>query len=120
MAGVTKTGQSLGDRLAAGRLSDAQAISVLRQLAGQLAAIHQSGRVHRAISADEVQVGKEGRVALSAHLELSSLDRWPQVLGEARTLLLERFGIEHVTLQPELAGTQRQPPTAVVKLFPRR
>ncbi len=61
-----------------------------------------------------------GRVALSAHLELSSLDRWPQVLGEARTLLLERFGIEHVTLQPELAGTQRQPPTAVVKLFTRR
>jgi cobalt-zinc-cadmium efflux system protein len=61
-----------------------------------------------------------GRVALSAHLELSSLERWPQVLRDARGLLLDRFGIEHVTLQPELVGEQGEPATAVVKLFTRR
>jgi cobalt-zinc-cadmium efflux system protein len=61
-----------------------------------------------------------GRVALSAHLELSSLERWPQVLTDARSLLLDRFKIEHVTLQPELAGTAEQARTAVVKVFSRR
>lgn len=61
-----------------------------------------------------------GRVALSAHLELSSLERWPQVLAGARGLLQDRFGIEHVTLQPELVAKQGGPTTAVVKLFTRR
>jgi len=61
-----------------------------------------------------------GRVALSAHLELTSLDGWPQLLADARSLLLDRFGIEHVTLQPELKGAPGAPGTAVVKLFSRR
>ncbi|MCU0842667.1 MAG: cation diffusion facilitator family transporter [Thiobacillaceae bacterium] len=42
-----------------------------------------------------------GKVALSAHLEVTDLDGWPRVLLQARHLLAERHGIGHVTLQPE-------------------
>lgn len=43
------------------------------------------------------------RVALSAHVGVASLQAWPATLDSARTLLRERFGIEHATLQPEPA-----------------
>lgn len=43
-----------------------------------------------------------GTVALSAHLILDNLDRWPAVLHESRRLLHDDFDIEHVTLQPEV------------------
>ena len=59
-----------------------------------------------------------GQVALSAHLELGSLSHWPQVLAQAREMLSDRFGIEHVTLQPELSGVPR-PGHAVVKMMMR-
>ncbi|MBS0551751.1 MAG: cation transporter [Proteobacteria bacterium] len=42
------------------------------------------------------------RPALSAHLVLTDARRWPAVLAAQRAMLAERFGIEHVTLQPEL------------------
>jgi cobalt-zinc-cadmium efflux system protein len=42
-----------------------------------------------------------GKVALSAHLDVTALEAWPGVLANARTLLANRFGIGHVTLQPE-------------------
>jgi len=62
-----------------------------------------------------------GRVALSAHLELAALEDWPRVLIDARRLLLDRFAIEHVTLQPELASMRQGVRAEVVKLFsPRR
>ena len=41
------------------------------------------------------------RIALSAHLVVDDLDGWPLVLGRTGTMLRERFGIEHTTLQPE-------------------
>jgi cobalt-zinc-cadmium efflux system protein len=41
------------------------------------------------------------RTALSAHLVVADLANWESVLPAARTLLAKRFGIEHVTLQPE-------------------
>lgn len=40
-------------------------------------------------------------VALSAHVVINDLTIWPMVLGRLRTLLSQRFDIEHVTLQPE-------------------
>lgn len=43
------------------------------------------------------------RIALSAHVVVSDLSRWDRTLAELRALLRERFGIEHVTLQPERA-----------------
>lgn len=42
------------------------------------------------------------RIALSAHLVIESLEHWPEVLAEARHVLLHQ-GIGHVTLQPEAA-----------------
>jgi cobalt-zinc-cadmium efflux system protein len=39
--------------------------------------------------------------ALSAHVVVQRIDQWPGVLWRLRELLSERFGIEHVTLQPE-------------------
>ncbi len=42
-----------------------------------------------------------GSVALSAHMEVRTLDDWPRILDAARDLLDARHGIHHVTLQPE-------------------
>lgn len=41
------------------------------------------------------------RLALSAHVVLNDLTGWDAVLADLRNLLLQRYGIEHVTLQPE-------------------
>jgi cobalt-zinc-cadmium efflux system protein len=40
------------------------------------------------------------RAALSAHLVIRDADEWPRTLEAAQRLLAERFGIDHVTLQP--------------------
>lgn len=45
-----------------------------------------------------------GRVALSAHLEIGDLQRWPAILTEATSMLQSNYGIGHVTLQPEPPG----------------
>jgi cobalt-zinc-cadmium efflux system protein len=39
-------------------------------------------------------------VALSAHVALTNGDEWPAILAGAQRLLLDRYRIEHVTLQP--------------------
>ena len=41
------------------------------------------------------------RVALSAHVIVRDLTHWDRTLHELQELLRKRFGIEHVTLQPE-------------------
>lgn len=43
------------------------------------------------------------RVALSAHVVMDDLDAWPDLLVRINAMLLERFGIDHPTLQPELS-----------------
>lgn len=43
--------------------------------------------------------------ALSAHVVLRRIDQWEPVLARLRDLLAQRFGIEHVTLQPEPVET---------------
>lgn len=45
-----------------------------------------------------------GRIALSAHIVLHRLSDWEMLLPQLERLLLERFGIDHVTLQPELTA----------------
>lgn len=45
------------------------------------------------------------RVALSAHVMVRSMTQWERVLPELQTRLHEKFGIDHVTLQPE-SGTR--------------
>jgi cobalt-zinc-cadmium efflux system protein len=43
-------------------------------------------------------------VALSAHVVLQDMEAWPRVLPALREMLCERFAINHVTLQPEVAA----------------
>jgi cobalt-zinc-cadmium efflux system protein len=59
------------------------------------------------------------RMALSAHLEIEQLDVWPAILHDAQHLLRERFGVDHVTLQPELVPALRLPRQAPVTIWPR-
>ena len=41
------------------------------------------------------------RTALSAHVVVSQIHQWDRTLGALQRCLHEKFGIEHVTLQPE-------------------
>lgn len=41
------------------------------------------------------------RTALSAHLVIGDIAEWERLLPKVQSLLSERFGIDHVTLQPE-------------------
>lgn len=52
-----------------------------------------------------------GRIALSAHLVVDDLRGWPSVLDSLRVLLHDRYGIDHVTLQPEPEARTLQPMT---------
>lgn len=60
-----------------------------------------------------------GQVALSAHLELTTLDNWQHILAATRKMLHDRFDIEHVTLQPELASPLTQPYLVTIPIQPR-
>ena len=51
-----------------------------------------------------------GQPALIGHLEIGDLQHWPQVLRAVKAMLLERHGIDHVTLQAEVAGMQHADP----------
>ena len=42
-----------------------------------------------------------GHPALIGHLEIRSLAEWPATLRAVKAMLLEKHGIDHVTLQPE-------------------
>jgi len=48
-----------------------------------------------------------GRHAVSAHLLIEHIERWPQILRDSRTVLRRDFGIDHVTLQPEWLQPRR-------------
>jgi cobalt-zinc-cadmium efflux system protein len=60
-----------------------------------------------------------GMVALSAHMELEALAAWPDVLTATRSMLLERFAIDHVTLQPEVPPQTRHYETRI-PIYPGR
>ena len=57
-----------------------------------------------------------GRSALSAHVLVEDIERWPVILHRARHLLRRDFGIDHVTLQPEWLRDQPGAPT--IRLTP--
>ena len=59
-----------------------------------------------------------GRPMISAHVEIADMSAWPRILRDARTLLRDRYDLDHVTLQPEPVGTL--PLQATVRLWPRR
>lgn len=62
-----------------------------------------------------------GMPALSAHVVVEDLRRWVETLDAMRALLQARYGIEHVTLQPETrAGLASIAPLARLPHAPRR
>jgi cobalt-zinc-cadmium efflux system protein len=44
-----------------------------------------------------------GQPALIGHVRICDMAAWPRILDEVRAMLLDKHGIEHVTLQPEPA-----------------
>lgn len=50
-----------------------------------------------------------GMVALSAHVVISDMAQWHEILVSLRNLLHDRYAIDHVTLQPELDHQIVQP-----------
>jgi cobalt-zinc-cadmium efflux system protein len=50
-----------------------------------------------------------GQVTLSAHVVLKQIGDWQSVLGRLQSSLAENYGIQHVTLQPELMQEVRVP-----------
>jgi cobalt-zinc-cadmium efflux system protein len=40
------------------------------------------------------------RVSLSAHVVITEATAWPELLARCQRMLIERFEIDHVTLQP--------------------
>lgn len=47
-----------------------------------------------------------GYFALSAHIVLQDLDHWQEILESERKILEADFGIEHITLQPEISRSE--------------
>lgn len=69
----------------------------MARVAEDLAAIPRVTAVHDL----HVWTVASGKVALSAHLDMASLDHWPAILEQARHVLAEHHGIGHATLQPQ-------------------
>jgi cobalt-zinc-cadmium efflux system protein len=57
-----------------------------------------------------------GRHALSAHVLVDDIERWPVILHQARLILRRDFGIDHITLQPE--WLRREPGSRSIPLRP--
>jgi cobalt-zinc-cadmium efflux system protein len=60
-------------------------------------------RVHGVLSVHDLHVWtlSGSRTALSAHVVVDSMREWDRTLGALQQCLHEKFGIDHVTLQPE-------------------
>jgi len=59
-----------------------------------------------------------GRIALSAHVDVDTMEDWPVTLERIRSTARSRFAIEHVTIQPELAGGINADREAVIPIVP--
>src|SRR5512134_179872 len=57
-----------------------------------------------------------GRGAMSAHVLVDDIERWPVILHQARLVLKRDFRIDHITLQPE--WLRREPPARTVVMQP--
>lgn len=61
-----------------------------------------------------------GQAALTAHLDVTDLADWPNLLERSRLCLRENFNIRHFTLQPELIRGIRQPYRPVITIVPQK
>ena len=64
------------------------------------------------------QMGAD-RVALSAHVALADGAEWPVILARSQRALRERFGIDHVTLQPSWPSPVPHGDRRVIPIAPR-
>lgn len=60
-----------------------------------------------------------GSHSLSAHVRLSSLSKWPEQLAAIERLMMNDYGIEHITVQPELNPEIRAVPVSELRRVPR-
>lgn len=47
-----------------------------------------------------------GEAALIGHVVINELTQWPTILSDIRAMLRTQYGIDHITLQPELPSMQ--------------
>lgn len=66
----------------------------LRAAVGEIDGVQDIHDVH-------IRTVTSGLIAMSGHLEIVSARDWHEILVDVNDLLRERFGIAHVTLQPE-------------------
>lgn len=71
----------------------------LAEIGGALAAVPGVASIHDL----HVWSLNSRRTVLTAHVVVTSLEDWPRVLAELRTLAHDRFDISHATFQPEAA-----------------
>lgn len=50
-----------------------------------------------------------GKTALSAHIDIKDLTKWDNVLLNLKSVLHEKYDIDHITLQPEIDVTKCEP-----------
>ena len=46
--------------------------------------------------------------ALIGHIEIANMQEWPQIMARINAMLLDKHGIDHVTLQPEEVGDDHE------------
>lgn len=74
----------------------------LREVGQAMAAVEGVSSVHDL----HIWTLSSGRVVLSAHVNIPDLENWDGTLARLQQMIDERFGIDHVTLQPQSqAGT---------------
>jgi cobalt-zinc-cadmium efflux system protein len=56
-----------------------------------------------------------GRSALSAHVLVDDIERWPVILHQVRHLMRRDFAIDHITLQPEWLRRETRAPAVPVR-----
>jgi len=56
-----------------------------------------------------------GRHALSAHVLVDDIERWPVILHQVRHLMKRDFGIDHLTMQPEWLRREAPAPSLPLK-----
>jgi cobalt-zinc-cadmium efflux system protein len=56
-----------------------------------------------------------GRSALSAHVLVDDIERWPVILHQVRYLMRRDFGIDHITLQAEWLRREAPAPSVPVR-----
>jgi len=63
------------------------------------------GQIDGVLSVHDLHVWdmSPGQPALIGHVEITDLSRWPAILQNIKSMLLDKHGIDHITLQAEVA-----------------